>query len=91
MQDNKDIVRNSVLVNSRGTVNKTVIANITLMQHITDIEQRTASISGNQKNMTISVKQTIVKNNSVIEYRNVNKYEIQRKLITHWEIDFNAG
>ena len=32
MQDNKDIVRNSVLVNSRGTVHRTVIANITLMQ-----------------------------------------------------------
>ena len=41
--------------------------------------------------MTISVKQTIVKNITVIEYRNVNKYEIQRKLITHWEMDFNAG
>ena len=49
MQDNKDIVRNSVLVNSRGTVNRTVIANITLMQNITDIGRRTASISGNQR------------------------------------------
>ena len=32
MQDNKDIVRTSVLVNSRGTGNRTVIANITLKQ-----------------------------------------------------------
>ena len=47
MQDNDDIVRNSVLVNSRGTVNRTVIANITLMQNITDIGRRTASISEN--------------------------------------------
>ena len=47
MQDNKDIVRNSVLVNSRGTVNKTEIANMTFMQNITVIECRTASISGN--------------------------------------------
>ena len=44
-----------------------------------------------KENMTISVKQTVVKNITVIEYRNVNKYEIQRKLITHWEMDFNAG
>ena len=49
MQDNKHIVRNCVLVNSRGTVNRTVIGNRTLMQIITDIEQRTASISGNSK------------------------------------------
>ena len=47
MQDNKGIVRNSVLVNSRGTENRTVIANRTLMVNIIDIEQRTASISGN--------------------------------------------
>ena len=45
MQDNKDIVRNSVLVNSRGTENRTVIDNRTLMQNITEIEHRTASIS----------------------------------------------
>ena len=45
MQDNKDIVRTSV--NSRGTVNRIVIANITLMQNITDIGRRTASISEN--------------------------------------------
>ena len=32
MQDNKDIVRNSVLVTSTGTGDRTVIANITLMQ-----------------------------------------------------------
>ena len=37
MQDNKHIVRNSVLINSRGSVNRKVIANITLMQNITDI------------------------------------------------------
>ena len=49
MQDNKHIVRNSELVNSIGIVNKTVIANRTLMQIITNIEQRTASISGNSK------------------------------------------
>ena len=41
MQDNKDIVRNSVLVNSRE------IDNITFMQNVTVIECRTASISGN--------------------------------------------
>ena len=44
MQDNKDIVCNSVLVNSRGTENMSVIDNITLMQNITNIEYRTASI-----------------------------------------------
>ena len=44
MQYKKDIARNSMLVNSRGTENRTVIANITLMQNITDIERRTASI-----------------------------------------------
>ena len=49
MQDNKDIVCNSMLVNSRGTVNRTVIANRNLMVNIIDIEQRTASISGNSK------------------------------------------
>ena len=47
MQDNTHIVRNSVLVNSRGTENWTVIANRTLMQNITVIERRTASISEN--------------------------------------------
>ena len=47
MQDNTHIVRNSVLVNSRGTENRTVIANRTLLQNITDIERRTASKSGN--------------------------------------------
>ena len=47
MQDNKDIVRNSVLVNSRGTVNRIVIANITFMQNITDIGRRTVSRSEN--------------------------------------------
>ena len=41
MQDNKDIVRNSVLVNSRE------IDNMTFMQSVTVIECRTASISGN--------------------------------------------
>ena len=49
MQDNKGIVRNSVLINSRGSVNGKVIANRNLMQNITDIERRTASISGNSK------------------------------------------
>ena len=49
MQDNKDIVRNSVLVNSRGTVNKTEIDNMTFMQSVSVIECRTASISGNSK------------------------------------------
>ena len=43
MQDNKDIVRTSVLVNNRGTGNRTVIAIITLKQNITDIGRRTAS------------------------------------------------
>ena len=41
MQYNKDIVRNSVLVNSRE------IDNMTFMQSVTVIECRTASISGN--------------------------------------------
>ena len=56
MQDNKQIVRNSVLVNSRGTVNRTVIGNRTLMQIITDIERRTASVSGNLKKTRQSVR-----------------------------------
>ena len=43
MQDNKDIVRNSVLANSRE------IDNMTFMQSVTVIECRTASISGNSK------------------------------------------
>ena len=43
MQDNKDIVRNSVLVNSRE------IDNMTFMQSVTVIERRPASISGNSK------------------------------------------
>ena len=47
MQYNQHNVRNSVLVNSRGTVNSTEIANMTFMQNITVIECRTASISGN--------------------------------------------
>ena len=55
MQDNKDIVRNSVLVNSRGTVNKTEIDNMTFMQSVTVIECRTASISGNSKKTYQSV------------------------------------
>ena len=46
MQDNTRIERNSVLLNSGGTENRTVIANRTLMQNITAIECRTASISG---------------------------------------------
>ena len=49
MQHNKHIVRNSVLVNSKGIVNESDIANRTLMQNITDIERRNASISGNSK------------------------------------------
>ena len=49
MQDNKDIVRNSVLVNSRE------IDNMTLMQSVTVIECRTASISGNSKKTYQSV------------------------------------
>ena len=49
MQDNKDIVRNSVLVNSRE------IDNMTFMQSVTVIECRTASISGNSKNTYQSV------------------------------------
>ena len=49
MQNNQHNVRNSVLVNSRETVKSTVIAKRTLMQNITDIERRTASISGNSK------------------------------------------
>ena len=43
MQDNKDIVRNSVLVNSRE------IDNMTFMQSVSVIECRSASISGNSK------------------------------------------
>ena len=43
MQDNKDIVRNSVLANSRE------IDNMTFMQSVTVIECRTPSISGNSK------------------------------------------
>ena len=49
MQDNTDIVRNSVLVNSRE------IDNITFMQSVTVIECRTASISGNSKKTYQSV------------------------------------
>ena len=49
MQDNKDIVRNSVLVNSRE------IDNMTFMQNVTVIECRTASISGNSKKTYQSV------------------------------------
>ena len=49
MQDNKDIVRNSVLVNSRE------IDNMTFMQSVTVIECRTASISGNSKKTYQSV------------------------------------
>ena len=49
MQDNIDIVRNSVLVNSRE------IDNMTFMQSVTVIECRTASISGNSKKTYQSV------------------------------------
>ena len=49
MQDNKDIVRNSVLVNSRE------FDNMTFMQSVTVIECRTASISGNSKKTYQSV------------------------------------
>ena len=49
MQDNKDIVRNYVLVNSRE------IDNMTFMQSVTVIECRTASISGNSKKTYQSV------------------------------------
>ena len=41
--------------------------------------------------MTISGKQTFVKDITIIEYRTINKYEIQRKLINHCEMDCNAG
>ena len=37
------------------------------------------------------VKFMVVKNITLIGYRNVNKYEIGRKLITHCEMDFNVG
>ena len=47
MQDNKHNLRNSVFVNSRETVNRTEIANITFMQSVTVIECRSACISGN--------------------------------------------
>ena len=49
MQDNKDIVRNYVLVNSRE------IDNMTFMQSVTVIECRTASISRNSKKTYQSV------------------------------------
>ena len=49
MQGNIDIVRNSVLVNSRE------IDNMTFMQSVTVIECRTASISGNSKKTYQSV------------------------------------
>ena len=49
MQDNKHNLRNSVLVNSRETVNRTEIANMTFMQSVTVIERRPAFISGNSK------------------------------------------
>ena len=55
MQDNKHNLRNSVLVNSRETVNRTEIANITFMQIVTVIECRSASISGNSKKTYQSV------------------------------------
>ena len=44
MQNNQHNVRNSVLVNSRETVESTVIAKITLMQSVTVIECRSASM-----------------------------------------------
>ena len=49
MQVNNNIVRNSVLVYSRRTVNKTEIDNMTFMQSVSVIECRSASISGNSK------------------------------------------
>ena len=52
MQDNKHNLRNSVLVNSRETVNRTEIANMTFMQSVTVIERRPAFISGNLKKKT---------------------------------------
>ena len=55
MQDNKHNLRNSVLVNSRGTVNSTEIANMTFMQSVTVIECRSASISVNSKKTYQSV------------------------------------
>ena len=55
MQDNKHNLRNSVLVNSRETVNRTEIANMTFMQSVTVIECRSASVSGNSKKTYQSV------------------------------------
>ena len=49
MQVNNNIVRNSVLVNSRGTVNKTEIDNMTFMQSVSVIECRSASIQEIQR------------------------------------------
>ena len=55
MQNNQHNVRNSVLVNSRETVNKTEIDNMTFMQSVSVIECRSASISGNSKKTYQSV------------------------------------
>ena len=55
MQVNNHIVRNSVLVNSSGNVNKTEIDNTTFMQSVSVIECRSASISGNSKKTYQSV------------------------------------
>ena len=55
MQNNQHNVRNSVLVNSRETVNRTEIANMTFMQSVTVIECRSAIISGNSKKIYQSV------------------------------------
>ena len=44
MQYNQHNVRNSVLVNSEGSINSTEIANMTFMQSVTVIECRSASM-----------------------------------------------
>ena len=63
MQDNKHNLRNSVLVNSRETVNRTEIANITFMQSVTVIECRTANIGKIQRKLSLIAKWTVMQYN----------------------------
>ena len=74
MQDNIDIVRNSVLVNSRE------IDNMTFMQSVTVIECRTASISGNSKKtyQSVSTRQSC-KISQILKAELQVYQEIQRK------------
>ena len=86
MLDNNHIVRNSVLVNSRGTINRTVIPNRTLIRNSVLVNSRGTINRTVIPNRTLMLNITYIKRRTASISENSLKHDNQRELDNHENI-----